>query len=625
MCGIAGLIDPNTPPDEATLARMAETMVTRGPDAVGYWTHHAAGLAHRRLSIIDLSEAGRQPLFNEDRSLALVANGEIYGHCELRKDLEARGHRFASGSDSECLLHLYEEYGEKMVERLNGMFAFAIVEVQTGRLFLARDRLGQKPLFYAVKGDRIAFASGPRALATLPWVDRTLDPQAIYDYLEMQYVPGPRTIYCGVRKLLPGHSALWQGQELTLRSYWDPGAARAPFQGSFADGKAALRETMGRAVERRMVADVPLGMFLSGGVDSSVICALGQEASVRPVQTFSLGFPERKYDEREYAAQAAQHLGTDHHFLEVSPDDFSRLPTICADFEEPFADASMLPTWLLSQFTRQHVTVALSGDAADELFAGYYRYAVMKMAQNFNLVPGSLRGPLTAAGLAILPPKREERTFFGRLRRIVEIAGPTDAARYLQLISRFRDAQKGAILGANFADAGLRPTGEWLGSSWNGADGDGLAAMALDMHTYLPNDILVKVDRASMAHGLEVRSPFLDPEVVELALSMPFDWKLNGRTRKHILVESFRDKLPAAIFARGKMGFGVPVARWFRGAWEKPLRDHLLGGQLIREGWLDEAGVQALIDQHVGMKADTSYSLFALLMLELWLAGSEAV
>lgn len=617
MCGIAGLIAPDSPPDDALLARMASTMVQRGPDAVGTWCHQAIGLTHRRLSIIDLSEAGRQPLFNEDRSLALVANGEIYDYQNLRKMLEAKGHRFASGSDSECLLHLYEEYGTGMMRYLNGMFAFAIVEIATQRVFLARDRAGQKPLFYAVSGNRLAFASGPQALAKLDWVDTRLDPQAMFDYLELQYVPAPASIFCGVRKLMPGSCAIWENNQLHIERYWQPEVS--PFAGSFEDAKQALRERLDAAVQRRMIADVPLGMFLSGGVDSSIICALGQAASQHPIQTFSIGFPEAKYDERVFAQQVADHLGTDHHFLEVVPDDFGQLPKICADFEEPFADASMLPTWLLSQFTRKQVTVALSGDAADELFAGYYRYAVMQFAQHVDRVPAALRRPLVAAALAVLPPKREERTFFGRIRRLVEISGPEGAARYLQLISRFRDQQKRGILGERLAGVALPSTLRVLEQSWGDGPQDGPVAAKLDWHTYLPNDILVKVDRASMAHSLEVRSPFLDPEVIELAHSLRFDWKLHGKTRKHILIESFRDLLPPAIFARQKMGFGVPIARWFRGAWLEPLREHLLEGKLAGEGWLQRKALEEQINQHTQLRADHSYGLFALLMLELWL------
>lgn len=625
MCGIAGVFDSQKPPDAAVLSKMGASLVKRGPDAEGTLLAGPLGLIHRRLSIIDLSAAGRQPLFNEDRTLAVVANGEIYEYESWRRELEGRGHRFSSHSDSEVLLHAYEEYGPAMVGRLNGMFAFGIANLETGELFVARDRLGQKPLFYAELEGRFAFASGPAALATLDWVDDGLNAAAMLDYLELQYLQAPESVYCGVRKLPPGYALLWDAGGRTgqprseLTRYWQPRLTAASSL-TYPEAVSAVREATKTAVARRLVADVPLGVFLSGGMDSSIVAALAQEWSERPVRTFSIGFPEKKYDERSYAEVVAQHLGTEHHFLEVVPDDFSRLVRIVEDFEEPFADASMLPTWLLSEFTCGEVTVALGGDAADELFGGYYRYAVMHQLRAVDWLPIGVRRGLAAPVLAVLPPRTEERTLVGRVRRLLEVVGYDGFERYLRVISRTPEPLKSTLLGPRLREVAegastLATLERFRRDHQLPADG----IMELDLQTYLPGDILVKVDRASMAHALEVRTPFLDPDLVDLALSLPFHFKQKGRRRKRILKDAFGELLPAAIFDRPKMGFGVPVARWLRGSWRQPAADLLLDGKLIGDGWVDPHGLRAAWEAHQRHRADCSYPLFALLVWELWM------
>ncbi len=617
MCGIAGTINTEVAPTPELLRRMAAPMVSRGPDDEGMLIRNGIGLIHRRLSIIDLA-GGHQPILNEDESLAIICNGEIYDFRELRSQLEAKGHRFRTHSDSEVILHLYEEKGETCLGELNGMFAFVIAHLDSNKLFFARDRFGQKPFFYAMQTGSFAFASGPASFKALDWVNRDLDPTAIHDYLEYQCIPCPRSIYKGVKKLQPGHFGVWDNGRLTLSPYWQP-KLTASFNGSYGEALGAVRETLGRAVKRRLVADVPLGTFLSGGMDSSLISALAVQQGIDNLSTFSIGFPDKKYDERHFAQQVADHLGSNHHFLEVHPADFDHLATVVRYYEEPFSDASMLPTALLSAFTRQHITVALSGDAADELFGGYYRYRVMHYCKLLAVVPVALRSTVKRLLLAMLPPKIEERTFWGRIRRLVELSDLDALEQYLQLISRFPDPLRRAIYNDDMTKAltGYRGIAV-LESHFRNRGHLVNGIMELECRTYLPDDILVKVDRASMAHGLEVRSPFLDPEVAELALSLPYSFKQFGKRRKKILHDAFEPLLPPGIFTRPKMGFGLPVARWLRHEWEAPARELLLDGRLVQTFFRREKLGQ-MLDQHLACQADYSYPLFALIVLELWL------
>ncbi len=624
MCGIAGILDPLTAPGLDSLRAMAATMVRRGPDDDGFLVDGPLGLAHRRLSIIDLS-GGHQPILNEDESLAVVCNGEIYDFQAIRKGLEAKGHRFRTGSDSELLLHLYEEEGEAFLSRLNGMFAFAIADRKRYALLLGRDRFGKKPLFYACAGERFAFASGPSALRTLPWVDTTLDLEAVHDYLEFQYLPCPASIHRGIRKLPPGSMARWDGTALRIDRYWQPslpGDSAVPF----AEAARDLRTCLDAAVRRRLVADVPVGCFLSGGMDSSIIAALAAQAHPQ-VKTFSIGFPEKKYDERAHALRVARHIGSDHHFLEVDPSSFAALADIVDWYEEPFCDASMIPTTLLAAFTRRQVTVALSGDGADELFGGYERYVAMRLLHRLDILPAFLRRPAVAAMLHILPPKTEERTHLGRIRRFLDLLSHQGLERYRHLINRFPEKARRPFYGPALAEvAGRHRSLDFLESHGGlrtdlGADA---AASLLDLKTYLPEDILVKVDRASMAHALEVRCPFLDPEVAALAMRLPFSFKQKGFSRKRILAAACADLLPEAIFARRKMGFGVPIARWLRGPWLKPARDVLLSGPLFERGLFHRQGLERLLAEHAAQQADHSYALFAILILALWLESARS-
>ncbi|MFW5803507.1 MAG: asparagine synthase (glutamine-hydrolyzing) [Verrucomicrobiota bacterium] len=621
MCGIAGLIDPNGSTDDALLERMSAPLVKRGPDEGGMLRQNGCALLHRRLSIIDV-EGGHQPIVNEDGTLALVCNGEIYDFCELRNRLESKGHSFRTRSDSEVILHLYEDLGPDCVCQLNGMFAFAILHLKERRLFCARDRFGQKPLFYAVDGAKFAFASGPASLAAVPWVDTNLNAAALREFLVYQAIPGPESVYCGVRKLPPQSRALWRDGELHIEPY-GVASLTADFAGSYEEARTELTERLGAAVERRLIADVPVGMFLSGGVDSSVICALAAERSAGQIRTFSIGFPEPKYDERKHAERVAKHLGTDHHFREVCADDFAFLERIAADFEEPFGDASMLPAALLAEFTRGQVKVALSGDGADELFGGYDRYRVMHWARLSTVVPAALRRGVRKLLLAALPPKTEERTALGRLRRLVEISDREGVEQYLAVISRFPERLSDRLLGPRLREPELSGQPDIperaLQKQYREHPALVDAIMELDIRTYLPNDILVKVDRTSMAQALEVRSPFLDPNVADLALALPHAWKIRGGRGKRILTDAFGGYLPPGIVGRSKMGFGVPLAQWFRNQWRDLARDALFDGECIRQELVRSEGLQQLFDDHEQNRADHSYTLFMLLILELWL------
>ena len=612
MCGIAGIIDLRSSPSKDQLMAMSLSLAKRGPDDLGILAQGSVGLVHRRLSIIDLA-GGHQPIYNEDRSLAIVCNGEIYDFCELRKELEGRGHRFTTQSDTEIILHLYEDEGPACLERLNGMFALAIAHLDSGELFLARDRFGQKPLFFAESAARIAFGSGPKALATLPWVDDSLDIGAIHDYLEYLYLPCPRSVFRGVRKLPPGHYATWKDGRLRQHRYWQP-HFREGFSGDYADAQAAVSESLAAAVKRRMVADVPVGLFLSGGLDSSIVTALA--AAEGPVKSFSIGFPETAYDERIHAAAVAEHLGTEHHFLEVQPKDFSLLEAAVDFYEEPFSDSSLLPTCLLSRFTREHVTVALGGDGADELFGGYYRFRVAHLMRHLDHLPRALRSGIRNLVLGALPAEREERSLVGKLRRVVGLTDGDELARYRATLSRLPEALRRQLYGPTMREAAGEPVMRYRRHDHRLLVD---ALMEMDCATYLPDDILTKVDRASMAYGLEVRSPFLDRNVAELAASLPYAWKQQGRIRKRVLVGAFGPRLPAGIATRSKMGFGVPVAAWLRGPWQEPVRGHLLDGQLVAQGLFERKALAHLLDAHGSHQADHSYAIFSLLMLGMWL------
>jgi asparagine synthase (glutamine-hydrolysing) len=633
MCGISGAAwtDPRRALSEGGLRAMMDRMVHRGPDDAGVYRDNHAALGFRRLSIVDLS-GGHQPLSNEDGTVWTVFNGEIYNFPALRHRLEARGHTLRSHGDTEVLVHLYEDEGAGMFALLRGMFALAIWDAPRRTLLLARDRLGQKPLIYRHDGERIVFASELKSLLALPEAEfpRRVDPLAVDRYLTFGYVPHPATILEGTYKLPPAHYAVWHEGRLTLDRYWNPEwdveRDRPP-----SEDVEELRATLADAVREQMVADVPLGAFLSGGIDSTIIVGLMQQASTRPVKTFSIGFDDKAFDESEYAALAARHLGTEHHPFVVTPKAWETLPALAWQFDEPFADSSAVPTWYVSRETRREVTVALTGDAGDELFAGYDRYRAVALASLIDRLPAGPRGVLSGAVARALPASTRAKTRLRKVKRWLEgIAEPAET-RYLQWIGFFNEPGRLALYTDGWldalAEAGRDRPGEAdpasvLTRAYDAAPHrDAVTRTTIaDMLTYLPCDLLVKVDMASMAHSLECRGPFLDHRVVELALAMPIRRKLRlrGGRSKVVLKQAFAELLPPAIRKRPKMGFGVPIDRWLREDLRDELRSVLLDPSATSRGLFRPEAVASLIDDHLEARRDQTYRLWALLMLELW-------
>jgi asparagine synthase (glutamine-hydrolysing) len=622
MCGIAGILSlaPGAQIAPESLDLMAAQLVHRGPDDAGRYLdpQRRCGFAFRRLSIIDLA-GGHQPIANEDGTIWLIFNGEIYNFRELRSDLERQGHTFKTQSDSEVIVHLYEQHGEDCFRHLSGMFAIALWDERRGRLLLARDRFGKKPLTYAVHDGRLYFASEAKAILALPEVPRTLDAQALHRYLVFQYVPAPHSIYQGFRKLLPAHYlAIDANQPLRAepKPYWrlDP----RPFAGTYADAKARLGELLTAAVRKRLIADVPLGAFLSGGIDSSIIVALMRQLGVSPLRTFSIGFPDPRYDETAYARLVAQRYQTEHHEHCVTPQAREVLETLAWHYDEPFADSSAIPTYYVSRWTRESVTVALTGDAGDECFAGYDRYRAAQLAARLDWLPRPMRRAL-AATAALLPHNRP-RTFGNRLHRFAAALAESPALRYLSWVNVFPPHVLTTGYREEFRHAlDFDEPANWLADLYNAADGPAAnRAIHADFASYLPYDLLTKVDTASMACSLECRTPMLDHDVVAFARSLPLAWRLGAGGSKHILKDWARDRLPPEILRRPKMGFGVPVGAWFRDELQDLVRSRLLTadslcGRIFRPEWL-----QNLVAAHLSGRANHEHQLWSLLMLELW-------
>jgi asparagine synthase (glutamine-hydrolysing) len=617
MCGIAGHLnaDGRGPGNADAVKAMCQALVHRGPDAAGFQAAGPVALGHRRLSIIDLSADGNQPIFNEDRSVFAVINGEIYNHHDLRRDLEARGHRFRSRSDSETVVHLYEEHGEALVDHLRGMFAFALWDTRAGKLLLARDRVGKKPLYFSDRPEGFYFASElPALLAGLP--ERPPPDLAALDrYLTLQYVPSPLTAFQGVEKLPPAHVMVVKpGRARRPTRYWKlgytPHAGAAPAR--LEDTVAEVRSLLEESVRLRMIADVPVGAFLSGGVDSSAVVALMARASDRPVKTFSIDFPGGAGEVR-FARLVARRYRTDHHEMTVRPDMTSILPELVRRFGEPFADTSAVPVYYLSRLTREQVTVALSGDGSDETFAGYRRYLWHSLGRGIERLPRPLRAAV-AATLARLPSGAAHP-----VRQFAAHLGLSAAESYLPLIAHFSASAKADLRGPLLRIAEPDPVttrfAEILAAAGDTDDVNRL--LALDVETYLPDDILTKVDITSMAHALEVRAPFVDHVLMERVAALPGALKLRGLRGKRILRQAIGDLIPRPILTRRKKGFSMPVDGWFRGELRGLVHDVLTDGTSRARGLFQPAAVAALLDQHAG-GVNHGERLWNLLVLELW-------
>ena len=627
MCGITGAIWTNSTKEitASVLDRMTDLLSHRGPDDRGTW-HRAASterpgvaLGHRRLSIIDLA-GGRQPMETEDGSLRVVFNGEIYNYVELRRDLEAKGHRFRTQSDTETLLHLYEELGPDFVRELGGMFALALWDSRENRLVLARDRLGQKPLVYRLEPDRLLFASELKSLLAVPGLPRKVDPDAIDAYLTYQYVPHPRTILEGFAKLPPGHMAVYEGGNLRIEPYWTPDFG-VEEDCDFAAASEELRELLTASVKRRLRSDVPLGAFLSGGVDSTIIVGLMQRLSDEPVRTFSIGFSEAEYDETRFAREVSERFGTIHQEFRVEPDAVHILDRLVWHYDEPFADSSAVPTWYVSQMTREHVTVALSGDGGDELFAGYPRYKATWLAQAFDRLPRFVRRMAAGRYWQSLPASPRQKSLRRRFKRFVECLAKEPIPRYLDWIAIFNDTRRAALYNDAFAERlrDFRPIA-FLETAFAKAGGrDPVTATSLaDLITYLPCDLMTKTDIASMAHGLECRQPLLDHTVVEAAIRLPGGFKFHRGEGKVIFKETFADLLPDTVRKRPKMGFGVPLDYWFRGPLNDVAREMLLDPAAHIAEYFRPEPIRQLLDEHAAGRFDHGYRLWAMLFLERW-------
>ncbi|WP_338676833.1 asparagine synthase (glutamine-hydrolyzing) [Streptomyces sp. SCSIO 30461] len=616
MCGVAGIATTGTA-DPATVRAMCGTLTHRGPDGSGYHTDEHVALGMRRLAIIDVT-GGDQPIANEDRSVIAVFNGEIYNFGDLRRELLARGHRFRTGSDGECIVHLYEECGEALVHRLRGMFAFALWDVKRRRLLLARDRIGKKPLYYRDTGSALLFASELKALTAVAPGDREVDPVALHHYLTYQYVPAPWSILRDVRKLPPGHLLSWQDGRTSVRRYWRLDFSPADRRVDEHEAAERTRELLLEATRIRMVAERPLGAFLSGGVDSSAVVAAMARSTDRPVKTFAIGFDDARYDEREHARVVARRYGTDHHEFVVDASALAVLPTLTWHFDEPFADSSAIPSFYVAQLSKQQVTVALNGDGGDESFGGYTRYALM--ARTSRLRAPAITHPALRRLAGLLHDRCSTRAPLRKAGTALRMLSETPRHRYARLMSYLGPEQKHEL----YTDELRRELSgvdsyvlmeQAFAASRAGSLPNQL--MDVDVHTYLPGDLLVKVDITTMAHSLEARSPFLDHQLMEWAARLPASLKVRGTTTKYLLKKALEGWLPSEVLHRPKQGFGVPLDHWLRTELKDLAWDVLTDRTARSRGFFRPEAVRALLDEHMA-GANHARGLWALMQFELW-------
>jgi asparagine synthase (glutamine-hydrolysing) len=636
MCGICGKVNFHHQNIESSqLKRMCRLLSYRGPDDEGIYISRANGVAgkqqprvgfgHQRLSIIDLSEAGQQPMSNEDGTIWTTYNGEIYNYRELADELKKKGHKFKSNTDTEVLLHLYEEEGTNAVKRLNGMFAFAIWDENINRLWICRDRLGIKPLVYYWDGKHLTFASEIKALLTDPDISKELDYEALQLYLAFNYVPAPYTIFKGIKKLEPGKYLLLQDGNVEIKTYWeppdsvDPVIASLPVEDQIEQFRGPLYEGINDAVSSRMIADVPLGAFLSGGIDSSIIVALMARASSRPVKTFSIGFKDDLlYDETQYAREVSERYGTEHHEFKLGYNDMLEvLPDVMATFDEPFADSSAIPTYIVAQETKKYVTVALSGDG------GYRSYLSEYWYNRYMQIPGLFRKGLIENLIKTLPDSRDGKIleYIRRLKKFIKATKGSFPERLLALKEVFpEEIRKNLVLDNHNNGNGSRDLSlGWINKLLGCYSGDRINSMLYsDLKDSLPGDMLTKVDWMSMKNSLEVRVPLLDHRVVELAFRMNGSLKLTNGKTKYILKETFKDLLPSSLYNRPKAGFEVPISRWLKTDLKFLIDQYLAKEKLREQGIFDVDIVDNLIQKHLSNKTDTSWMLWNLIVFQNW-------
>ena len=643
MCGICGEINFNNGVRVEPIQRMCRVLSHRGPDDEGmllikgdqYFEINNSrglpscangfevGLGHRRLSIIDLSEAGHQPMCNEDATAWIVFNGEIYNFQGISEELKKDGHSFKSKSDTEVILHAYEEWGVECLNHFRGMFAFAIWDSNLQRLFMARDRLGKKPLVYFRQNGRFAFASEIKALLQIPGFERRVNISALHHYLTYQYVPSPETIIGGIKKLPPAHYLLYDHLgNLKIERYW-----RLNFNSSHQtktnveELKDRIRTELEESVRLRLISDVPLGAFLSGGVDSSLIVGMMAKLSGKPVKTFSIGFEEKEFDELSYARIVSDHFSTEHHEFIVKPNAIEILPKLVWHYNEPFADSSAIPTYYVANLTKDFVKVVLTGDAGDENFAGYPRYLRSMWVASFTRIPEKLRRDLLPYFLRVFSGLHWREKTLNRLADFMESLSTDQTKNYAEQIKIFSAKEKENIYTDDFRkQVEENDPFDFLLSKFQESGTEDLLEQLLyvDINSYLPEDLLVKMDIATMANSLEARVPFLDHKFMELVGEIPFHLKLRGTESKFILKQAFKDFLPAAILKRKKMGFGVPLSKWFRNELKEYIYEVLLDHKTLNRGYFKREGIERLLNDHIGLRYDHSARIWALLFLEIW-------
>jgi len=625
MCGIYGYLSSKEKIDPDILHRMGDSLRHRGPDGEGVEIQQSLewglGLGHTRLSIIDLSPAGKQPMCNEDGTIWITYNGEIYNFRELRIELERNGHRFKSNSDTEVIIHLYEERGVRCLERLNGMFAFAIWDQSEKTLFLARDRIGKKPLYYCRYDGGIVFGSEIKALLKHPKVAREIELSSLNKYLSYEYVPAPDTIFKSIRKVRPGYFLLYKDGDMRTERYWDiPLSDNAIGYKTEDEYVEELTEILEKSVRSRLVADVPVGVFLSGGLDSSLVAAMAKRSN-KDIECFSIGFDEISFDERKYAAKVAQSINLKQNLRIFSTSEMLKnLEALPWLLDEPLADASILPTYLLAKMTSEKLKVALSGDGGDELFAGYPTYQAHKLVTYFDALPDTLKDAAKSLALS-LPVSDANISFDFKIKQFLRGAGVSSEIRFFRWMGGLIDSEKRQLLSDDLK-AALRHHNSYQDVfsylSESGLTKDLERILYLSMKLYLQDDILVKVDRAAMANGLEVRCPLLDHEFVEFACKLPTKYKLKGLKTKYLLKKAARGILPNEIIDRRKKGFGIPIARWLRNELKDFMLNSLEETKIKRQGYFNYAYIKKLMDDHLKKKIDNRKALWSLLVFQIW-------
>ncbi len=621
MCGISGIINfTGSPVPLELISEISDTMIHRGPDDSGIKIFKNVAIAHKRLSIIDIKN-GTQPLSNENNTIWITYNGEIYNFKHLRTELIKRGHLFKTETDTEVIIHLYEEHGENFLNLLNGMFAFAIYDSCRRTLLLAIDRLGQKPCFFYKNKRTFIFASELQAITKHPEFPVEINMQALHNFLSLQYINGPISMFKNTYKVEPG-SFLKIDTDSGLilgKKYWIPDYTNKT-EISTEKTEETLMDLMRDAVKTRLISEVPLGCFLSGGTDSTIITAIASSLSQTQISTFSIGFNEPEYDERKYARLASNIYKTSHHEKIVTPNDLNIVKKLVRHFGEPFADSSMIPTFLLSEFTKEFVTVALTGDGADELFGGYYRYTAYKMTQSSGFIPSFAKKAFLKFMIALSPHGKSDRCISNKLTRTLELITTPMELKYYNLMSKANEQLKEKIYGSILKDSEKDNTEKLflhLDKICTAAD-PFEKILEIDLNSYLPYDLLKKVDITSMANSLEVRSPFLDYRIVEFASSLPLRLKYNLLSRKKILRSAYRKTIPPKIMKRQKKGFGVPIATWLRAQWKETSKSLILDGESIKNGFFNKHEISKLLQEHHSCKYDHSYTIWAIIVFELW-------